>query len=476
MRRFRDLAVLTTLVVAVLVPVARAEVLRLRSGGWLQGEIVQHTENEIVFRRWDNGGTITLPWDAILAEDALRIQKALGYVTAEDLEETIRGAQVLTQDGKVHEGLLVETTPEVLRLKTAFRVVEVPIATVKKTAEGGLYLEVDLPLTAVYSRKELYEQRLADLAAQNKGRPASVQAENHYRFSEWLLQFGYLAEARTHLLLAAELDPEYGTRFRSKLASIEKRIEEGEVESAFGAARSLAKSHDFTKAFAALDAIEAKYPPEKLTRDLTEERDWIQAEMDRYLTAEIPDRFFVDLRNLATAASRDRDADFDELVEYASKEMGDEAMRKTATFFGIEEKDAQSYFAKRASRSPRIASFGGSTFIVGTGIKEGEKGAPVQADSGNGGGGGQGQEPEEAVDPIDVWWRAASGTTRSGFFYAYYCLQNFTVVKSTYDACSNCGGKGIIMRVNAGIGGGATSATLCPRCQGYRYDRTIYFE
>lgn len=462
---------------------ATAEVIRLKSGQWLQGEIVEHTESEFRFERWDTGGVVTIAWDSLLAEDALRIQRQLGYVTEEDIQETVRGVQVLLKDGKLYEGLLLSEGGGVVRIKTAFRTIEVPVDEIKPASNGSLHRPVELQITKIYSRRELYDEKFAELEALNSGQEIKVQAQNHYVFSDWLMRAGYLEEAREHLQQAMELDPEYQTRFEETLVTIEEKIARKAIEDRFEEVRTFARSRTFDRAFAALDAIASEVPAEQLTRDPKAERDWVQAEKDRYMAGEVPEQFFRNLRNLASARARDRKSTFAESLQYAGQEMGTAALQKAAADLGIEEAEATQYFGQR-SRQTRNASFSSGTFIVGSGV-DGEAGGAAPPGGGRGAGGGRGgnrggnaggNQGQQQEDPKEVWWRGASSTTKGNFLYAYHCLQNFEVVNNKHRPCQNCGGKGFLTRLNSGVGGGSGTSYECPRCHGSKYDRSIQFK
>ncbi len=463
---------LPALAVLWCVPVG-AEVIRLESGEWLQGDILEHTESDFQFRRWDNGGEIRLGWDALVPEDAVRIQRKLGYVTEEDIKETTRGVQIVSKEGKVYEGLLLRASPTEIEIKTPFRSVKIPVAEIRPTPDGALYREVDLPVTKVWSRKDLYVQKQAELDALNKDQKPNVQAQNHYVFSDWLSRSGYLDEAKTHLLRSFSLEPDYATRFQGRLTEIQTAIDRKEVEDRFEAARFLARERRFADAFTALDEMVIDFPPERLTRAVADERAWLQDRKDQYMLEAVEDRYFSHLRSLANAKARDRSVDFAEAVQYAGQAMGTEALTQAAEELDLEDQEATQYFGQRPRSRTRNAAFGAGTFIVGTDLDQ----APAVASGGQGGGrqGGQGQGQAQ-TDPQEAWWASQSSSTKGSFLYAYHCLQNFEVSRSAYDACPTCGAKGVLIKLNTGVGGGSSSAAECPRCHGVRYDRSIQFK
>ena len=495
------------------VPV-EAEIVRLEDGSWIQGEILSHTEEEFRFQRWDTRGTITLRWDQIREEDAARIQKTLGYVSEEDLKETEAAVRILTLDGRIYEGKRLADEDGVVRIKTTYRVIEIPIESIKRRQNGSIDEPIELDLGKIYTKQEIYEKKLAELEERNVEQDAKVQAHNHYLFSEWLSRIGFLDEARFHLVRSMELASENRNRFAGRLEDLDRSITEAGIEGRFRNVRTMARRKRFPEAFAELDLITTEVPAEDLTRDVQGERDWVQQEMDRVMIEEVPDQFFRALRDLTRTRARDRDVSLDEAMQYASGELGEEVVRKVAVDLRLEEAAAGQYFAQRESRYARTASFGSGTFLVGSDRSSGKGGGAGGAGAGGGGaegggrgglegdvgeilemlrggaqgggnrqgrggqrGNGQGRGGQaEQVDPRERWWAGSNTNQRGRFLYAYYCLENFEVEKNTYNPCSNCGGRGIETFMRSGVLGGSTRVVPCPRCQGEGYDRTIHFK
>src|SRR5262245_39398591 len=101
------------LLAAALVAPAGAELVNLKGGRFLQGEILEAGEQGIRVKVYDTGGIFYLPWDSLLPRDAERIRLERGLdVEDSQLVLIVPGVRVTFTNGEVLEGIELEKSPK----------------------------------------------------------------------------------------------------------------------------------------------------------------------------------------------------------------------------------------------------------------------------------------------------------------------------------------------------------------------------
>ena len=470
-----------------------AEIVRLSGGQWLQGEIVEHDEKQIVLERWDTGGVVTIQWSRVVMDDRKRLQRKLGYILEEDLDEKVDGMRLFLVDSRVLEGVPLEkgTDSEVLRLKTSSGVLRIERSRIRTATP------IQLIASEIYSGEELYRQQLKGL------NPKSAQ--DHYRLCEYLIRLGNVEKALEHLWHAIQIDPSYEERYAERASLLNEEIQRRAIESRFTLILSKAKAKRFDEADADLAALVGQFQedPSVLTRDPALVTEEIQQMRNAYLQKQVFDQMISALRSLAGKAAGKRGVTYDEAKSYAEGTMGEEAKRVVAAKLKIEEQEVESFFEERTKKKSFRVSFGSGSFLVGTegtskedaggeggdalglskDIDEIKKliekmgGPKLQTGRSRGGsqGGSGGSGGQSESDLKDLWFRAASRTSRSNLMLGLYAIQHLQVERNLWTPCSSCAGKGVRVHMVAGSSTG-TRHRVCTRCRGMRYDRTVVFK
>ena len=122
------ITILTLLIgVAIVAPVA-GEQIRLKTGDFLQGDVIGERSNDevLTIRLYRTGGVFSLKWEQLTIEDEARLKESLGLGT--DIEEDavmIEGHLVLLRDGTEILGLVTNpdatSGPVLMQLSTGKR-------------------------------------------------------------------------------------------------------------------------------------------------------------------------------------------------------------------------------------------------------------------------------------------------------------------------------------------------------------------
>jgi len=109
MKRSATIILLFALGLAIFAPAGTGEVIRLKNGVELHGELLAFdAEVGVVIKRCDNGGIITLRWEHIHDGDAKKIKEAHGYGDMKVEVIRIRATRLLLDNGDYVVGVRTE--------------------------------------------------------------------------------------------------------------------------------------------------------------------------------------------------------------------------------------------------------------------------------------------------------------------------------------------------------------------------------
>ncbi len=479
----------------------RPVILRLATGAEVSGVIPADGFDEargVSLRRDDNGGLLRLRWDQIRDEDVVKIKRMYGYEGDELPPIQMQALEVRTATGGI-VGLDAGREEGFLLLRKKDSVVRVPLESIQsiKTVQVDA-LTVEHP-AAVFENKK----READLA-----RP--VDWYNLGLIAETLTLW---EQARTCFSTVLELDPNFPRRsvLEQKLLNLVVKERETEQTGVLARIRSLRYRGAFAEALALADEFEQKWPGSAQLGDVQKEKGLIAQAQQREYQEAIRTDFFSILRRLAEEKGLDREVVLGEAMTWAKEQAYLDVQEKLAALYGITPQRVDELWETRGSAaSPREASYGGGTFILGEKAKEDlEKGSGKEEKAE--------EEKQEAAEPeslaeriqkrlqekreqlskkkeevkkvgdiVDVpptpeeWWKAALPKDRTAFLVAFFAENSgkVTVIARRVRDCSTCYGKGILQFFarNDPNQEGQDGDVPCPRCKTLTFDRIVVFK
>jgi len=335
----------------------------LREGDVLWGEIVEHDEEHLAFRRLDTGGLVRLPWSRLDAGQEQTLRLRFGYAEVETEEITVQAERIVTVDGHELIGLIVNRTEDALHVKTARSLVVLP-----KVRVAGPATLVRVPAFDVYTREELYQRKRDELA----GRLALGSTEGaraHFELAQYCERALDYAHAAEHYARAGELDPAHRPQEREiALARALRRAEAQEQIDYLAEVQSLRARGRFDRAFALCDAFPGLYPASPLLEDLAAARRAVERAQLRELTEQVVRSWHFWTSRLAAKAARE--LAWAETLAYVDEQLGEEVLARVVE--DMQEIDGDiapervvRLWEEREGGRVRKATYGVGTWLLG---------------------------------------------------------------------------------------------------------------
>jgi len=465
---------------------APADLIELKNGRVIQGEILEGTttEDALALKLHETGGTLLLDWDHVLPERA----KALRIKLQIDLEEqevvTITGHQLLLNTGETHLGLIEnpDETEAPFRVRTTRGTREYPQGSVAKVSQ----VQVDIAL--VFTPREAY-QRQADEAPPETAR-------DHFELALYASRVTDHEKALVHLQ-AAQADTDFAESDDGK--SLAQRMKQEQILIDAQGAQDLVRKAKL--AMARKRWNEARDLVLELRRDVTDERilkavraDGLERSVvrgrDKFFLKRVQRTVYKATRDLIRDKCREKkkpslDAERGKSApgtlaaakQWSARELTNEMWDKVADVTGLELEEIQGYWEKRAMRQPQTASYGTGTFIVAKKElpKKRDRRRPAGAnrDRRRSGGGAQKKDDKPLTD--EEWWERRPVNERTLWLLSYYVEGSgiFEVIRrDETQKCENCGGLGYTSTSSTG---GGSETHICTTCNtAGKYIRVIF--
>ena len=445
-----------------------AELLTLRDGRPLMGEIQSATEREVRIRLFD-GGQLTIPWEEIIERDAYRLQKRLGFIAEEETEFRIPGLRLTLEDGSVYEGVsLPARRAGVVAIKLESGPREFPESRV------SMIEEIAVRALDAYTPRQLYTRRLSEAEPQT--------AEDHFGIVAFCQKIGDYEKALEHLETLETDFPEFkaeGVRLQKETVKV--LLSQQEAVNLFDDVRKSAYRKMYDRALESLTKLEEGYPDSPLLEKIVRyrlTRPQLEAQKRGLDRERVTSRYYHWMRELATQKVRDREMTLAEAKSYAERELADDIAAKVAETEGFEVDEVKELFAERQTNFKRRSTYGPGTFLVEKPKKKdqsqqrGSRGRRNNRRSSN-----QRQQPQIERKPPkpDDWWMSASPATRRDWMLAWYAERSsdVEVLRIEYRSCPRCGGRGYLSIL--GSTGGGTQRIVCDRSWALGKDRVVVF-
>lgn len=476
---------------------APATMLRLRDGSIRWGTILSHDPDGIVFQRLDNGGRARLAWPLLHPEEESDLRRRFGYVDLSGEEILVQADRIVTVEGAELVGLIVDRSGDTLLVKTSSATV--PVA---KNRIAGTPTTVQVRADEVYTRAELYAQRLAGLDL--------ATADGNFQLAQWCERILDFARAVEHYEKARALDASYKPDdLRVALARASEKAARQDQIDYLSEADALAARRRYDDAVARLDAFGTRFPDSPLLANAKKAKERVLKSRERFVADRVTALWFQRVGQLARLAGQKMG--YEEAVNYAGGNMQKEVLDFVVKEAQTITKDASPelvrtlWQARRKVRWNR-ASYGLGTWLLGrdAALKGGEETKPeskpvTEADKEraalekklqrylqNQELARKARATNDQADDRETAWKEMSSDNRAGWILAYYAEHagDFEVdPRPQMSACRECGGKGTREMAMAGgnvgqqnIGKSSIGVTIeCETCHGIGYVRRISY-
>lgn len=488
--RMRRPAALALLLLAALAAPAMGEIVRLRDGTLLHGEVVRFDEGTgLRLRRVDTGGEVELRWEHLPPEEVRRLKAARGF-TGDDVQPwLVPVVHLVLKNGTTETGVLVEGgRADAYTLRRRSGTDSFPRQYVRSVEPGrveGL---------SVYLPEDLYAQIASEL-----GPPAD--AAGHFALAVACEGAQLHEQARDHYEAARQLDPALKPELiAQRLARLAIRIEDRAETAELDAIRNRLYKKQFDAALEACAAFRGAWPASRQLGDLAQLEAQIGREREAHYAARIISDYYSFLGKTLGELAREPGMTLGPAMELLEQGVHDEIVARLAASYAMSEDEVEALWTARQGGSVRTAGYGTGTFILGEEraldwvgadddqpataaapdpdadleariakalekrAEEAKKKARQAASD---------RSLEEGLTP-DEWWAGTPTDDRVRWLSAYYAefSGHVEVVRAKPRACRQCNGLGTVEALNEK---GEVEQDTCPVCKGLKVERLVNY-
>jgi len=489
MQRPSALAVLA--LVALLAVPAAAEIVHLKDGTLLHGEIIAFDEaSGFRLRRVDTGGEVGLRWEHLPPEEVRRIKASRGFTGDEVQPWLVNVVHLVMKNGTTETGVLVEGgKPDSYTLRRRSGTDSFPRQHVRSVEPGraeGL---------SIYPAEELYGVIQAEL-----GTP--VNAAGQFEMAVACEGAGLYEQAREHYQAARELDarlkPDLIEQRIARLAvKIEDRAETAEID----AIRNRLYKKQFDEALQAVAAFREAYPASRQLGDLVLLEADIGRQREAHYAAKVISDYFSFLGKTINEVAREDGMTIGGAMELLEDGVHPEIVARLAETYRMTEPAIEALWQARSGGSVRTSGYGTGTWILGeeralhwVGADDEEDEAAVQPAETE-------EDLQKRIEEVlkkreeeakkraatsastralqegitqDEWWASAANDDRVRWLTAYYAefSGHLTVLRAKPRPCRQCNALGTVEALNEK---GEVEQAPCPVCKALKYERLVNF-
>jgi len=487
---------------------ADTEVLRLKIGQEIVGELVEETFDEAVgvtVRRIDDGALVPLRWEQLDPADVQRVRGRFGYLPDEPEPIYVEAVRLTLARGGQIVGTIVEQNEESFVFKQGNSLLPLRWDNLR----GREVVQVDV--LEVYDPEEYYQQQLFVLQPQS--------ALDHYNVSLMCESLQLWSRVKEHLEIARSLDAglKEGT-LEDKRKRAQLRIDSGADSAQLSQAVRLARREHFTEALALLEQLLQKGSGSRLQGEAVRERAKIVKQRAQWLDDKVAANFFSFVDRLAQKIASTPDIGLSEARKQMELEAADASLLATAEYLRVPVEEVKEVWESpdRPIGATRAASYGGGTFTLGNervmkGLLEEDKDKAAAKSTKEGGKPGDSTEPATLEDKIkrmleekkqqreaqekkakdkkketkqrriadvkptaDEWWAAARTQERVDYLKAFWVERDshVRVLKILARNCSACAGAGFF---HFSTQTGQDGRQECSRCKTLGFDRIVHY-
>ncbi len=467
------------------------EIIRLKNGVELHGELVQFDPEEgVTVKRFDNGGVVTLRWEHIVDADVKAIKAARGYGEMEAEAILIKAQRILLITGDYVTGVPVESARS-------------GILTLHRMGKDYEYLHnqikdvtiVEVEAQEIYTAQELYDQKVSEALPET--------ALDHFKLAVFCESVAFYARALEHFKLAAELDPSFKPgAVAQKVDQMELKQNEAEATNHLNEIRNRLYKKKFADALRKCDAFSESFPDSKQVGELEMLRGKIIEKRRAFYQQQILSDYFSYMERVATKVATNKELSLDDALAYARDEMGPDIRKVLAGEYGMEAEEIDDLWQKRRGGRLRSANYGTGTFILGAEAKD----LPAAEEE-------EGEEEEKKAEPAttddmlrkrieeikkerqkkakqrksriqiddigqtpEQWWKNSNTNSKTQLVCAFYAERSgdMKISRVKFRNCSACNGKGWFEYFSSGED--ENSKEPCTTCKTLAIVRIVYFK
>lgn len=298
--------------------------------------------------------------------------------------------------------------------------------------------EADLPLTAVYTPKEVYDLLLLRHQPQDEKQWEALALD--------LMTQGLVQEARDvfrvlEILRHRELPV---SKFYRDLLRLQEQLTTTAAKVAAFEVNRRVLDERYEEALGLLRQIDESNRDEALGAEIRRLRAAVEALRERRLEDRLVDEGYTLLRSLLTAKAADRSATFAESAAFADTALRVEILERLALQYHLDRPSVERIWDRRPHQRTFLARYGEGMWVH------------ALPSSGN----------------VEGWWRSAPNTSRFEYLEARAAEKFMRVVQTSEAKCSGCGGIGRVdVAVSTTPAGG-----VCPTCHGAKASRVVFYQ
>ncbi len=465
----------------------------LKDGTRVVGRVVEEecTDDILVVRQLRGETKVTIPWDRVKERQAHELRVEYGFEVKEAAQGalTIQGHEIRNTAGVSFKGLWVnEKTARadgVYVLKTSEGERRIPAGDIKTGPDP-----VELSQLDVYTAKELYARKVAEVNANKAGENQSLTAEDHYQLAEFAMLIDSLEEAKHHYEQAIELnDPKYTReKLERRLTQVEHLLKQSGARDALKEIQRALFDHRFDKAATLIAAFKEKYASDPmLARAVADFEEKSKVERTEYYVGIVPGRFRDAMRDVLERKVKELNLTLSLAQEFAAadakaeKSAAHEALDKVAADLGLTAQEVNDFWFQRKQLNIYKGFYRDGTFLVLENIDDALKDAPKPPKP------GQGQQPIKLPPPSkqmtpDEWWKYKINAKKYGdlrdWLYAYWAEKGkmCTLIAPKDEQCPTCFGKGYTQKMFNTPQGAVPYYNRCQTCYMAKFQRVVRFK
>jgi hypothetical protein len=432
---------------------------RLKDGSLISGEVVSSDDDSLTLLDWQTGGIVRIPWSSLEFQEADRLRE-LVKPPAEREEPMLDGILLTMEDGKTHEGIVEQQSPEKYTLRTATGIRHVPRNRVMKTEAAKIRA------LAVYSAKEFYDMKLQTTDA--------TSAKSQCELASLCKQMGLYDEAKEHLTKAMELDSSLSESVQKQITAIDKLVDESKAAALYVEADKAISQRKFSNAKELLQQLIDSYPATEAGRKgpamlakIDKDEEAYLADRRKFVDTKIVPAYYQALATAIYKQTDDKKITLAEIMKYVETGLQQGVFSTLATKFSIEAAEIENIWKARQVSETRTASYGDGTFIVekfdAQAVRNEILALPMEK---------RGQLLAELAQRENTdmnaagedWWKKAAGQRRVSWMQSYAAETFLETVETKYVVCIGCNGKKWTAKYE-----------LCKRCMAIGKDKLIVY-
>lgn len=491
----RAIVPLVFIVLLCVASTARGEIVRLKSGILVHGEIEEFDEaSGITLLRADTGGVMSLRWEHLPPEEVRRIKAGFGF-TGEDPEAFLVDVwHLVLRNGTTETGVLVDGPADSYTLRRRTSVDSFPRSYVKEGLPGkveGL---------SVYLPEDLYPLVVDRLGG------APEDAAGHFNMAVACEGARLYDHAREHYETVRALDPTLKTELiTARLQRIAIKLEDAAETARIDEIKNQLFRRQFGAAMALAADFRKQYPSSRQIHELTSLEGQIRERKLESHAQQIVSDYFTRLDRRLDSVARTDGVTLDMAQELVENEIHGAILEDLAEEYEVTEDTVQQLWTNRRGGSPRSAFYGSGTFILGKErallfgrfTEDGEAADDEPEDEAAAGNeahediverikrqralqaaerqrSSRGSALTDAGPTPEEWWTSAPRDERVKWLSAYYAeaSSQVSVLEARGRNCRQCDATGFIEVLNADQ---ELERQTCPTCKGLRYERFIKF-